>query len=252
MQSYMAWGKAVTDMVAKTDLRGEGRRARAGSSTSILVDAMAPSNNPHPQPDGDEDDVDTGGKSAVSGLKNFLDDMTKNGGLPSSVDYLEIQGRARTSPTRTGNGRVPQRGAGTHPLHRRRPRRCTGGRCSSCRRRSTNITRSTLSPDKSHDPVPARQRHPALLRVVAQSDRRSRPTGASTPISWHSTKPATRRATSPAPTPSTSWAPAPAASRCRPMSPGCRRRSWRRSTPSSWRSACSTRRPTPRANSPPW
>jgi len=89
-QSYMAWGKAVTDMVAKTDLEGKDA-ARARLVTSIFVDAMAPSNNPVLNPTAMKTMLDSGGKSAVSGLKNFFDDMTKNGGLPSSVDASKFK-----------------------------------------------------------------------------------------------------------------------------------------------------------------
>ena len=90
MQSYMAWGKAVTELVAKTDLPDKDA-ARARLVTSIFVDAMAPSNNPMLNPTALKTLVDSGGKSAVSGLKNFLDDMTKNGGLPSSVDASKFK-----------------------------------------------------------------------------------------------------------------------------------------------------------------
>ena len=89
-QSYMAWGKAVTDMVAKTELEGKDA-ARARLVTSIFVDAMAPSNNPILNPTAMKTMLDSGGKSAVSGLKNFFDDMTKNGGLPSSVDTSKFK-----------------------------------------------------------------------------------------------------------------------------------------------------------------
>ncbi len=90
MQSYMAWGKAVTDLVEKTDLP-EKDSARARLLTSIFVDTMAPSNNPFLNPTATKTFVDSGGKSAVNGLKNFLDDMTKNGGLPSSVDASKFK-----------------------------------------------------------------------------------------------------------------------------------------------------------------
>ncbi|MGE0283166.1 MAG: alpha/beta fold hydrolase [Rhizobiaceae bacterium] len=89
-QSYMAWGKAVTDMVAKTDLEGKDA-ARARLVTSIFVDAMAPSNNPILNPTAMKTMLDSGGKSTLSGLKNFFDDMTKNGGLPSSVDASKFK-----------------------------------------------------------------------------------------------------------------------------------------------------------------
>ncbi|MGD9912604.1 MAG: alpha/beta fold hydrolase [Rhizobiaceae bacterium] len=90
MQSYMAWGKAVTDLVEKTDLP-EKDAARARLVTSIFIDTMAPSNNPLLNPTAVKTFVDSGGKSAVNGLKNFLEDMTKNGGLPSSVDASKFK-----------------------------------------------------------------------------------------------------------------------------------------------------------------
>lgn len=90
MQSYMAWSNAVTDLVGKTDLP-EKDAARARLLTSIFVDTMAPSNNPLLNPTAMKTFVDTGGKSAMNGLKNFLDDMTKNGGLPSSVDASKFK-----------------------------------------------------------------------------------------------------------------------------------------------------------------
>ncbi|MBX3578206.1 MAG: alpha/beta fold hydrolase [Rhizobiaceae bacterium] len=90
MQSYMAWGKAVTDVVQQTELP-EKDAARARLVASIFVDTMSPSNNPLLNPTAVKTFVDTGGKSAVSGLKNFLDDMTRNGGLPSSVDASKFK-----------------------------------------------------------------------------------------------------------------------------------------------------------------
>ena len=90
MQSYVAWGNAVTELVAKTDL-AEKDAARARLVSSIFVDAMAPSNNPFLNPTAVKTFVDSGGRSAVSGLRNFLEDMTKNGGLPSSVDASKFK-----------------------------------------------------------------------------------------------------------------------------------------------------------------
>lgn len=90
MQSYVAWGKAVTELVEKSTLDGKDA-ARARLVTSIFVDAMAPSNNPLLNPTAIKTMVDSGGKSSVQGLKNFLDDMTKNGGLPSSVDASKFE-----------------------------------------------------------------------------------------------------------------------------------------------------------------
>jgi len=90
MQSYMAWGKAVTELVEKTELP-EKDAARARLITSIFVDTMAPSNNLALNPTAVKTLIDSGGKSALNGLRNFLDDMTRNGGLPSSVDVSKFK-----------------------------------------------------------------------------------------------------------------------------------------------------------------
>ncbi|MGE3366205.1 MAG: alpha/beta fold hydrolase [Rhizobiaceae bacterium] len=90
MQSYLAWGDTVSKMVANSSLEGKDA-ARARLITSIFVDAMAPSNNPLLNPTAIKTMVETGGKSSVQGLKNFFDDMTKNGGLPSSVDVSKFK-----------------------------------------------------------------------------------------------------------------------------------------------------------------
>lgn len=90
LQSYVAWGKAVTELVGKTDLPDQDA-ARARLMTSIFVDAMAPSNNPLLNPTALKTFVDSGGRSAAAGLKNFFDDMTRNGGLPSSVDVSKFK-----------------------------------------------------------------------------------------------------------------------------------------------------------------
>lgn len=89
-QSYLAWSKAVSELVAKTELDDKDA-ARARLVSSIFIDTMAPSNNPLLNPTALKTLVDSGGKSAVSGLKNFIDDMTKNGGLPSSVDASKFK-----------------------------------------------------------------------------------------------------------------------------------------------------------------
>ncbi len=99
MQSYLAWGKTLAEAVEKTDLDGkDGARARL--ATSILIDAMAPSNLLATNPTALKALVDTGGQSALKGLQNFIDDMTKNGGLPSSVDAskFKVGGNLATTP----------------------------------------------------------------------------------------------------------------------------------------------------------
>ncbi|MDA8870407.1 alpha/beta fold hydrolase [Rhizobiaceae bacterium] len=85
MQSYLAWQDAVGETVSSLELN-EKDAARARLVSSIVTDAVAPSNNLFTNPTALKQLVDTGGMSAVEGFKNFMEDMTKNGGLPSSVD----------------------------------------------------------------------------------------------------------------------------------------------------------------------
>jgi polyhydroxyalkanoate synthase subunit PhaC len=85
LKAYLAWGDAVSGFVDKTSL-SEIDKARAHLVTEILIDAVAPTNAILTNPAAVRKFVDTGGRSLWSGLKNYLDDLTKNGGMPSMVD----------------------------------------------------------------------------------------------------------------------------------------------------------------------
>ncbi len=99
MQAYLAWGRAVEEVVADLELSDENA-ARARLLSSILVDTLAPTNNPVLNPSAVKELIDTGGKSAVNGFIHFLEDMATNGGLPSSVDSskFEIGKNVATTP----------------------------------------------------------------------------------------------------------------------------------------------------------
>ena len=85
LKAYLAWGDAVSGLVDKTSL-SEIDKARAHLVTEILIDAVAPTNAMLTNPAAVRKFVDTGGRSLWSGLKNYLDDLAKNGGMPSMVD----------------------------------------------------------------------------------------------------------------------------------------------------------------------
>jgi len=85
LKAYLAWGDAVSGMVDKSSL-SEIDKARAHLVTEILIDAVAPTNSMLTNPAAVRKFVDTGGRSLWSGLKNYLDDLAKNGGMPSMVD----------------------------------------------------------------------------------------------------------------------------------------------------------------------
>jgi polyhydroxyalkanoate synthase len=85
LKAYLAWGDAVSGLIDKTSL-SELDKARAHLVTEILIDAVAPTNAMLTNPAAVRKFVDTGGQSLWYGLKNYFDDLTKNGGMPSMVD----------------------------------------------------------------------------------------------------------------------------------------------------------------------
>jgi len=90
LQSYLAWGNAVHAFVDKVDLDDQ-ERARAKLVSDILVDALAPTNGLVSNPAALKKLIDTGGESLWSGLKNYLEDLVRNGGMPSQVDAKPFQ-----------------------------------------------------------------------------------------------------------------------------------------------------------------
>jgi polyhydroxyalkanoate synthase len=85
LKAYLAWGDAVSGLIDKTSL-SQIDKARAHLVTEILIDAVAPTNAMLTNPAAVRKFVDTGGRSLWSGLKNYFDDLAKNGGMPSMVD----------------------------------------------------------------------------------------------------------------------------------------------------------------------
>jgi polyhydroxyalkanoate synthase len=85
LKAYLAWGEAVSSLVDKTSL-SDIDKARARLVTEILVDAVAPTNSMLTNPAAVRKFVETGGRSLWSGLKNYVDDVARNGGMPSMVD----------------------------------------------------------------------------------------------------------------------------------------------------------------------
>ncbi|EFL87705.1 alpha/beta fold hydrolase [Ahrensia sp. R2A130] len=90
MQSYLSWQKAVANTVDNLAL-SDRDAARARLVSQIFTDAVAPSNNIWTNPTALKTLIDTGGQSAIEGMKHFFEDMTKNGGLPSSVDASKFK-----------------------------------------------------------------------------------------------------------------------------------------------------------------
>ncbi|VIO81168.1 alpha/beta fold hydrolase [Bradyrhizobium ivorense] len=85
LKAYLAWGEAVNGLVDKTSLSDIDKQ-RAHLITEILIDAVAPTNTMLTNPAAVRKFIDTGGQSMWSGLKNYMDDLTRNRGMPSMVD----------------------------------------------------------------------------------------------------------------------------------------------------------------------
>jgi polyhydroxyalkanoate synthase subunit PhaC len=84
LQAYLAWGSAVDKFVEQSSL-SELDKTRARLITTILVDALAPTNTLLTNPVALKQIVDSGGESLWRGLKNYFEDLVHNGGLPSQV-----------------------------------------------------------------------------------------------------------------------------------------------------------------------
>ena len=84
-QSYLttaAWAGDLLEAATVPDL--VARQARF--SLRMLIDAAAPTNLPWANPTVVKEAYDTGGRSLLAGLANFVDDVTHNGGRPRQVD----------------------------------------------------------------------------------------------------------------------------------------------------------------------
>jgi polyhydroxyalkanoate synthase subunit PhaC len=85
MQAYLAAAESVEGVVAEAGL--DGRDAdRVGFVVTNLIDALAPSNNPLLNPAALKAALDTGGGSALAGLRNFVGDMAAPPRVPTMVE----------------------------------------------------------------------------------------------------------------------------------------------------------------------
>jgi polyhydroxyalkanoate synthase subunit PhaC len=85
MQAYLAGAESVAGVVAEAGL-DEADAERVGFVLTNLIDALSPSNNPLLNPAAVKAALDTGGGSAVAGLRNFLSDMAVSPRVPSMVE----------------------------------------------------------------------------------------------------------------------------------------------------------------------
>jgi polyhydroxyalkanoate synthase len=85
LQAYLAAAETAEALVAEADL-DQPDAERIAFTLTNLIDALAPSNNPLLNPAAIKATVDTGGGSAIKGLKNFVADMAVAPRVPSMVE----------------------------------------------------------------------------------------------------------------------------------------------------------------------
>jgi polyhydroxyalkanoate synthase len=84
-QAYRLVGRLVDDLVALAELE-EPWNGKASFALRAMVDALAPTNFLPTNPAALKRAFETGGVSLMRGFRNFMTDLTTNGGLPRKVD----------------------------------------------------------------------------------------------------------------------------------------------------------------------
>jgi polyhydroxyalkanoate synthase subunit PhaC len=85
LQGYLAWSSMLDRYIESAGLDNIVKQ-RARFVTSLVTDALAPTNTLLGNPAALKKAVDSGGKSLIDGFKHLLSDLTSNHGMPSQVD----------------------------------------------------------------------------------------------------------------------------------------------------------------------
>jgi polyhydroxyalkanoate synthase len=90
LQSYLLWRQSLNAFVDQAELpKKDADRARF--ALSLFTEAVAPTNTMLGNPAAMRQLYETGGASAVRGLTHMIEDLAKNGGLPSQVDMSAFE-----------------------------------------------------------------------------------------------------------------------------------------------------------------
>ncbi len=84
-QAYLVSGSALEQLVDDADLDWRSEQ-QMRFVVQMVVDAMAPSNNPFLNPAALKTGLDTGGRSYANGLRQFVQDMASRPRIPAMVD----------------------------------------------------------------------------------------------------------------------------------------------------------------------
>jgi polyhydroxyalkanoate synthase len=99
LQTYLATQRELNNFIDAADI-SPVKKGRAQFLSSIVVDALAPSNWPLANPAALRKALDTGGANYKQGMRNLIGDLRHNHGLPSQVDSepFKVGVNVATSP----------------------------------------------------------------------------------------------------------------------------------------------------------
>ncbi|SAL56592.1 Poly-beta-hydroxybutyrate polymerase [Caballeronia choica] len=99
LQGYFAWRDSVAGFVDRSALDDKSKE-RAQFVTSLLTDALAPTNTLAGNPAALRKMFESGGASLLAGMKNLVTDALTNQGMPAQVDKsaFEVGRNLATSP----------------------------------------------------------------------------------------------------------------------------------------------------------
>jgi polyhydroxyalkanoate synthase subunit PhaC len=90
LQSYLAWARAVEEFVGKLGF-DEKNTQRARFAVSLVTDALAPTNIFWTNPVALKRLVESNGASVAEGLRNMMQDLLTNQGMPAQVDKNKFE-----------------------------------------------------------------------------------------------------------------------------------------------------------------
>jgi polyhydroxyalkanoate synthase len=90
LQTYLLWRQSLNNLVDHADLPAQDAN-RARFALSLYTEAVAPTNTLLGNPAAVKKLYETGGTSAVRGLTHMIEDLARNGGLPSQVDMKAFE-----------------------------------------------------------------------------------------------------------------------------------------------------------------